>query len=32
VKDVLDWLAAGRTREEILAGFPELEPEDFPPS
>lgn len=24
VADVLDWLAAGMTREEILADFPEL--------
>jgi len=28
VKDVLDLLAAGATREEILADYPYLEPED----
>lgn len=29
VKDVLDMLAAGTSREEILADFPYLEPEDI---
>jgi uncharacterized protein (DUF433 family) len=29
VWDVLDWLAAGKTEEEILADYPELEKEDF---
>jgi uncharacterized protein (DUF433 family) len=29
VKDVLDLLAAGATREEILADYPYLEPEDI---
>jgi uncharacterized protein (DUF433 family) len=29
VKDVLDLLAAGATRDEILAGYPYLEPEDI---
>jgi uncharacterized protein (DUF433 family) len=29
VKDVLDLLAAGAAREEILADHPYLEPEDF---
>jgi uncharacterized protein (DUF433 family) len=29
VWDVLDWLAAGKTEEEILADFLELEKEDF---
>ena len=28
VKDVLDLLAAGATREEILADYPYLEPDD----
>ncbi len=30
VKDVLDLLAAGATREEILADYPYLEAEDIP--
>lgn len=30
VWDVLDWLAAGMTQEQILADYPELEPADFP--
>lgn len=30
VWDVLDWMAAGRSRDEILADYPELEPADFP--
>ena len=30
VKDVLDMLAAGAKSEEILADFPDLEPEDIP--
>lgn len=29
VKDVLDLLAAGSSREEILEDFPSLEPEDI---
>jgi uncharacterized protein (DUF433 family) len=29
VKDVLDLLAAGATRDEILADYPYLEPEDI---
>jgi uncharacterized protein (DUF433 family) len=29
VWDVLDWLAAGKTEEEILTDFLELEKEDF---
>lgn len=29
VIDVLDWLASGMSREEILADYPELEPEDI---
>ncbi|MGC2637138.1 MAG: DUF433 domain-containing protein [Acidobacteriaceae bacterium] len=30
VWEILDWMAAGRSRDEILADYPELEPEDFP--
>lgn len=29
VWDVLHWLAAGMTEQEILEDYPELEPEDF---
>lgn len=29
VWDVLDWLAAGETEQQILADYPELEPADF---
>lgn len=29
VKDILDLLAAGATREEVLADYPYLEPEDI---
>ena len=29
VKDVLDMMAGGATEEEILADFPDLEPEDL---
>lgn len=29
VKDVLDMLADGATQEDILADFPDLEPEDI---
>jgi uncharacterized protein (DUF433 family) len=29
VWDVLGWLAAGRTEEQIMADYPELEAEDF---
>ena len=28
VQDVLDWLAAGMSNEEILADYPELTPQD----
>ena len=30
VWDVLSWLAAGMTEQEIISDYPELEPEDFP--
>lgn len=30
VWDVLSWLAAGMTEQEILDDYPELEPDDFP--
>src|SRR5260370_39967185 len=30
VWDVLSWLAAGVTEQEILDDYPELEPDDFP--
>ena len=30
VWDVLSWLADGKTEEEIIADYPELENEDFP--
>jgi len=30
VWDVLDWMAAGRSIDEILADYPELERADFP--
>jgi uncharacterized protein (DUF433 family) len=29
VYDVLEWLASGQTRDEILADFPELEADDI---
>lgn len=29
VWDVLNWLAAGMTQDQILADYPELEPDDF---
>ncbi len=29
VWDVLDWLAAGESEQQILADYPELEPADF---
>lgn len=29
VWDVLNWLAGGMSEEDILADYPELEPEDF---
>ncbi len=29
VWDVLDWLASGRSEDEILADYPELERDDF---
>jgi uncharacterized protein (DUF433 family) len=30
VWDVLGWLAAGATQEQILVDYPDLEPQDFP--
>lgn len=30
VWDVLGWLGAGMTEEQIMADYPELEKEDFP--
>ena len=30
VWDVLSWLAAGMTEQEIIDDYPELEPDDFP--
>ena len=30
VWDVLGWLAAGMTQDQILADYPELDPADFP--
>ena len=30
VWDVLGWLAAGVSQEQILDDYPDLEPEDFP--
>ena len=30
VWDVLTWLAGGMTEQEILADYPELQPDDFP--
>jgi uncharacterized protein (DUF433 family) len=30
VWDVLGWMAAGMTVEQILSDYPELEPADFP--
>jgi uncharacterized protein (DUF433 family) len=30
VWEILDWMAAGMTRDQILADYPELEPADFP--
>lgn len=30
VWDVLGWLAAGMTEDQILSDYPELEPADFP--
>ena len=29
VYDVLDWLASGMSREQILRDYPDLEPEDI---
>jgi uncharacterized protein (DUF433 family) len=29
VWDVLSWLASGMTEQEILADYPELQPDDF---
>jgi len=29
VKDILEYLAGGMSREEVLRDFPELEPEDI---
>ena len=30
VWDILKWLGAGMSQEQILADYPELEPADFP--
>lgn len=30
VWEILEWMAAGMTRDQILADYPELEPADFP--
>src|SRR5258707_605478 len=30
VWDVLTWLAGGMTEQQILADYPELQPDDFP--
>ena len=30
VWDVLSWLASGKSEEQIIADYPELEREDFP--
>jgi uncharacterized protein (DUF433 family) len=30
VWDVLGWLGAGVSKEQILADYPDLEPDDFP--
>jgi len=29
VQEILEWLATGASQEQILADFPQLEPEDF---
>jgi uncharacterized protein (DUF433 family) len=29
VQEVLEWLSAGASQEQILADYPQLEPEDF---
>ena len=29
VQEVLEWLSRGATQEQILADYPQLEPEDF---
>jgi uncharacterized protein (DUF433 family) len=30
VWEILDWMAAGKSRDQILEDYPELEAEDFP--
>jgi uncharacterized protein (DUF433 family) len=29
VQEILEWLSAGASQQEILADYPQLEPEDF---
>jgi len=29
VQEILEWLSRGATQEQILADYPQLEPEDF---
>ncbi len=29
VQEILEWLAAGASQQQILADYPQLEPEDF---
>ena len=29
VQEVLEWLSSGASQEQILAGYPQLEPDDF---
>lgn len=29
VQEILEWLSGGATQEQILADYPQLEPEDF---
>lgn len=29
VQDILEWLSCGASQEQILADYPQLEPEDF---
>jgi uncharacterized protein (DUF433 family) len=30
VQEVLEWLSSGTSQEQILADYPQLEPDDFP--
>ncbi|MEQ1949313.1 MAG: DUF433 domain-containing protein [Bryobacteraceae bacterium] len=30
VQEVLEWLSSGASQEQILAHYPQLQPEDFP--